>query len=65
VSWEGLSLVSSCGINKHALSKGFVVRNISGGWKMMLAPTMYLRFTYNRRHKMIDITYIDLGTTTI
>jgi len=42
VSWKGLSLVSSCGIKKQALSRGFVVRN-SGGWKVMLAPTMYLQ----------------------
>jgi hypothetical protein len=32
---------------------------------VMLAPTIYLQFTYNRRHRMIDITYADLGTTTI
>jgi hypothetical protein len=42
VSWKGLSLVSSCGIKKQALSRGFVVRN-SGGWKVILAPTMHLQ----------------------
>jgi hypothetical protein len=64
VSWKGLSLVSSCGIKKQVLSKGFVVRNL-GGWKVMFAPTMYLQFTYDRRHRTIDITYANLGTTTI
>jgi hypothetical protein len=42
VSWKGLSPVSSCDIKKQALSRGFVVRN-SGGWKVMLAHTMYLQ----------------------
>jgi hypothetical protein len=30
LSWKGLSFVSSCDIKKHALSKGFVIRNLGG-----------------------------------